>query len=142
MATLAPLSLLLLAGLTLSAARPRMHEVWVGTAIGVNGSSPRGDLEMFAGERPNTTFVELAQRSDTPSAARAWRVRHGTCAAPGRVFGDATTYPVIRIGNDGKGVSTVTLRLALPDTGGFHVEIAASPRDSRRVACGDLVLED
>lgn len=116
--------------------------MWVGTAIAENGSSMRGDLEMFAGKAPNTTFVELAQRNDTPGAMRSWRVRYGTCAKPGMAFGDSATYPVIRIGKDGKGVGTVTLRLALPDTGGFHVAVAASPRDGRRVACGDLVLED
>ena len=126
----------------LTAARPVPHDVWIGTAIAVNGSAMRGDLEMFAGKAPNTTFVELAQRNDAPGAVRTWRVRHGTCAKPGTVFGDAAAYPVIRIGEDGKGVGTVTLRLALPDTGGFHVAVAASPRDSRRVACGDLVLED
>lgn len=61
------------------------------------------------------------------------------------MFGDSTAYPVIRIGKDGKDgktVGTVTLRLALPDTGGFHVAIAASPNDSRRVARGELVLEE
>lgn len=102
----------------------------------------RGDLEMFAGEKPNTTFVELAQRNDAPGAVRMWRVRHGTCAMPGQVFGDSAAYPVIRIGKNGKGTGTVTLRVALPDTGGFHLAVAASPRDGRRVACGDLVLED
>jgi len=126
----------------LAAARSLPHEVWVGTAIAVNGSAMRGDLEMFADKAPNTTFVEMAQRNDTPGAVRTWRVRHGTCKQPGKVFGDSAAYPVIRIGKDGKGVGTVTLRLALPDTGGFHVAVAASPRDSRRAACGDLVLED
>jgi hypothetical protein len=116
--------------------------VWIGTAIAVNGGAMRGDLEMFADKAPNTTFVEMAQRNDTPGAVRMWRVRHGTCAKPGTVFGDSTAYPIIRIGKDGEGVGTVTLRLALPDTGGFHVTVAASPRESRRVACGDLVLED
>jgi hypothetical protein len=110
--------------------------------MATDGSAMRGDLEMFAGKAPNTTFVELAQRNDIPGAVRAWRVRHGTCKQPDKVFGDSAAYPVIRIAKDGKGVGTVTLRLALPDTGGLHVVVAASPRDSRRVACGDLVLED
>ncbi len=124
------------------AAAPRLHDVWAGTAIAVNGGAMRGDLEMFAGKAPNTTFVELAQRNDAPGAVRSWRVRYGTCAKPGEVFGDAAAYPTIRIGKEGKGVGTVTLRLALPDTGGFHVAVTASPRDPRPVACGDLVLED
>jgi hypothetical protein len=141
-----PLSfrLLLLTLITapLAAVSPMPHEVWVGTAIAANGGAMRGDLEMFADKAPNTTFVELAQRNDTPGTVRTWRVRHGTCKQPGKVFGDSTAYPVIRIGKGGKGVGTVTLPLALPDTGGFHVVVAASPRDSRHVACGDLVLED
>jgi hypothetical protein len=96
---------------------------------------------MFAGKAPNTTFVELSQRHDAPGGSlRTRRVRYGTCKQPGTVFGDSTAYPVIRIGKDGKTVGTVTPRLALPDTGGFHVAIAASPHDSRRVACGELVL--
>jgi hypothetical protein len=97
----------------LAASRPTPHEVWVGSAIAENGSAMRGDLEMFAGEAPNTTFVELAQRNDVPGTVRTWRVRHGTCAKPGTVFGNSTAYPVIRIGEDGKGVGAVTLRLAL-----------------------------
>lgn len=136
------LALLTPFGAPLAAVRPLPHEVWVGTALAVNGGTMRGDLEMFADKAPNTTFVEMAQRNDTPGAVRTWRVRYGTCVTPGQVFGDSAAYPVIRISKDGKGVGTVTLRLALPDTGGFHVAVAASPRDSRRVACGDLVLED
>jgi hypothetical protein len=134
--------LLALVSMSLMAARPLSHEVWVGTAMPTGGGGMRGDLEMFAGKLPNTTYVELAQRNDVPGAVRTWRVRLGTCAKPGMVLGDSSAYPVIRIGNDGKGVGAVTLRLTLPDTGGFLVAIAASPRDSRRVACGDLVLED
>ncbi|MFN8800901.1 MAG: hypothetical protein ACK6DR_02895 [Gemmatimonas sp.] len=126
----------------LAAARPLPHEVWAGTAMATDGSAMRGDLEMFAGKAPGTTFVELAQRNDAPGARRTWRVRHGTCAKPGMVFGDSAAYPVIRIGTEGKGIGSVTLRLAMPDTGDFHVAVAASPRDARRVACGDLVLED
>ena len=127
---------------TLAAAVPPRHELWIGTAVGENGGPMRGDFEMFAAKAPNTTFAELSQRNDVPGAVRTWRVRHGTCAKPGQVFGDSTTFPHIRIGKDGKGVGAVTLRLAVPDTGDFHVAVGASPRDQRRVACGDLVLED
>ncbi|WP_291159837.1 hypothetical protein [Gemmatimonas sp. UBA7669] len=127
---------------SLIGARPVPHDVWVGTAMPTDGGAMRGVLEMFAGKPPNTTFVELALRNDLPGAMRVWHVGQGTCAKPSMIFGDSAAYPVIRIGNDGKGVGAVTLRLTLPDTGDFHVAIAASPRNSRRVACGDLVLED
>ncbi|MDQ8160883.1 MAG: hypothetical protein P3B76_07520 [Gemmatimonadota bacterium] len=137
----AVISLTLTTGI-LIAARPRFHEVWIGIAVGADGAAMRGDLEMFAGNAPNTTVVELAQRNDVPGARRAWHVRRGTCATPGQLFGDSTAYPAIRIGKGGKGVGTVTLPLAIPDTGDFHVAVTASPRDRRRVACGDLVLED
>lgn len=139
---LRPLLALTLGAFATAAPLSHRHEVWIGTAVGENGSTMRGDLEMFAGKEANTTFVELAQRNDVPGAVRTWRVRHGSCTKPGQVFGDSSAFPVIRIGKDGKGVATVTLRLAVPDTGDFHVAVSASPRDPRRTACGDLVLED
>lgn len=79
MPMLRPLTLLILGTGAVTAARSLLHEVWVGTAIGVEGSAIRGDLEMFACKPPNTTFVELAQRHDAPGGAlRTRRVRYGT----------------------------------------------------------------
>ncbi|AMW05592.1 hypothetical protein [Gemmatimonas phototrophica] len=126
----------------LVAARATPHLIWIGTAIGRDGATLRGDLEMFAGKADNTTFVELAIRKDVPGAARSWRVMRGSCATPRGAFADAGSFPLIRIGKEAKGVNSVTLPVALPDTGDFHVTVAASPTATRVLACGDLVLDD
>ena len=126
----------------LLAARPAPHLVWIGTAMGRDGVTLRGDLEMFAGQADNTTFVEFAVRRDTPGAVRSWRVMRGRCTAPLGAFVDPRSFPRLRIGQDGKGVGSVTLAVALPDTGDFHVVVAASPTAPRVLACGDLVLDD
>lgn len=126
----------------LTAARPTPHLIWIGTAVGRDGATLRGDLEMFAGKADNSTFVELAVRTDTPGAVRSWRVMRGSCAKPRSVFGDQARFPLLRVGKDGKGVDSLTLAVALPDTGDFHVTVAASPTSTRVIACGDLVLDD
>jgi hypothetical protein len=110
--------------------------------MGRDGATLRGDLEMFAGQPNNTTFVELAIRQDTPGAARSWRVMRGSCTSPRGAFVAPNRFPPLRIGKDGKGVDSVTLAVALPDTGDFHVIITASARAERTLACGDLVLDD
>ncbi len=110
--------------------------------MGRDGAPLRGDLEMFAGQADNTTFVELAVRQDTPGTVRSWRVMRGSCAAPAGAFVDPRRFPLLHIGKDGRGVDSVTLAVVLPDTGDFHVIVAASPPAARVLACGDLVLDD
>ncbi len=127
----------------LSAARPFPHMIWLGTALPLDKSAMRGDFEMTAGKVKGTSALELSQRKDTPGAVRPWQLKRGTCKKSGAVYGDAAAYKPVTIGADGKGVSSLTVAMAVPDTGDFHVVVMTSLKEPNRIfACGDLVLED
>jgi|APMI01.1.fsa_nt_gi hypothetical protein len=125
------------------AARPQPHLAWVGEIVGLNGAPTRGELVMYGGLPPNSTYAQLTQHHDSAGAVRPWLVRRGSCADPGPIFGEGTALPPLRIGADGQAVGKVTWLIAVPDSGAFHVTVADSPRNPGRIiACGDLVLED
>lgn len=124
-------------------AAPTMHLLWVGLAIGRDGSTVRADLELYAGKAPNTSTAEVSMRADVPASVRGWEIRRGTCDRPGPIFGTADVYPALRADRGGKAVGKATIAVAVPDTGDYHVVVTASPTDRQRVlACGNLVLED
>ena len=87
---------------------PRVrHFAWVGVVLGREGSSIRGDVEMYGGKTKNSTYIEIENRRDRSGAVRPWQVRLGSCEASGPTFGDASAYPPLRVGRDGKAISNL-----------------------------------
>ena len=123
------------------AARPQV--AWDGMVLGVGGSKIRGEVEMVAGKTPGTTAVEVSVARDAAGAVRPWHVHVGSCAKGGPVLGAAAAYPALRVNGKGAAEGEATLRLALPDSGSYYVNIHESASAMAKiVACGDLLLEE
>ena len=123
------------------AARP--HVAWDGMVLGVGGSKIRGEVEMVAGKTPGTTAVEVSVARDAAGAVRPWHVHVGSCAKGGPILGSASAYPALRVNGKGAAEGEATLRLALPDSGSYYVNVHESAvAMSKIVACGDLLLEE
>ncbi|WP_373060966.1 hypothetical protein [Gemmatimonas sp.] len=121
----------------------RRHVAWDGVVQGLGGSKIRGEVEMVAGKVSGTTAVEVTYARDAAGAVRPWHVHVGSCAKGGPVLGAASAYPLLRVNGKGAAKGEATLRLVLPDSGSFYVNIHESAAAMTRiVACGDLMLEE
>jgi hypothetical protein len=139
----AGVALWLVAGSSLASSAERRHVAWDGMVLGVGGSKIRGEVEMVAGKTPGTTAIEVTYARDAAGAVRPWHVHVGSCAKGGPVLGAASAYPVLRVDRKGAAEGKATLRLALPDSGNYYVNIHESAAAmSKIVACGDLLLEE
>ena len=121
----------------------RRHVAWDGVVQGLGGSKIRGEIEMVAGKATGTTAVEVTYARDAAGAVRPWHVHVGSCAKGGPVLGAASAYRALRVDGKGAAKGKATLRLVLPDSGSFYVNIHESAATmSKIVACGDLMLEE
>ena len=136
-------TVLLIASSPLAYATTMRHVAWDGMVLGKEGSELRGLAEMVGGKTKGTTAVSVSYKGDTPGARRPWHVHIGSCKKGGAVLGGATSYAPLTASATGTAESKATLRLALPDSGEFYVNIHESPTTMGKViACGDLLLED
>lgn len=134
---------LLTASSALSAGVPRPHVAWDGMVMGKGASKIRGLMEMIGGKVAGTTSVEVSYSGDTPNAMRAWHVHRGSCAKNAAVLGSAGAYPPLRVNAKGAVEAKATLRVALPDSGNFYLDIHESANATGRVvACGELLLAE
>lgn len=119
------------------------HVAWDGLLLGKNGSKIRGVVGMVAGKSAGTTAVDVKYARDVAGATRPWHVQVGSCEKPGPVFGPASAYPLLRVDAKGAVEAKAILRLALPDSGEFYVNIHESSSSMGKiVACSDLLLEE
>ncbi|WP_310571368.1 hypothetical protein [Gemmatimonas sp.] len=119
------------------------HVAWAGMVLGTNGSKIRGEVEMLAGKDAGTSVVEVSYARDAAGAVRPWHVHVGSCARGGPVLGAASAYPLLRVDGTGAAEGKATLRLMLPDSGSFYLNVHESASAmSKIVACGDLLLEE
>ena len=119
------------------------HVAWDGMVLGKTGSTIRGLTEMVGGKEKGTTAVSISYKGDVPGATRPWHVHTGSCKKGGAVFGSATAYAALTVNAAGAAEGKGTLRVALPDSGEFYVNVHESPTKMGAViACGDLLLEE
>jgi hypothetical protein len=141
--TASAVALLLAVTASLASGAVRRHVAWDGMVLGVGGSKIRGDVEMVAGKVSGTTAIEVTYARDAAGAVRPWHVHVGSCAKGGPVLGAASAYPALRVDGKGAAEGKATLRLALPDSGSYYVNIHESAAAMAKVvACGDLLLEE
>ena len=70
-----------------------------------------------------------------------WLIHEGTCNLPGQAVGMMSEYPMITIGQDGRGTANAVLNARLSEAKDYIVMVHASQSDMATVvACG--VLED
>ena len=121
----------------------RRHIAWDGMVMGKGTSKIRGLIEMVGGKVAGTTSVEVSYTGDASNVTRSWHVHRGSCAKAGRMLGVVTAYPLLRVNATGAVKAKATLRVALPDTGSFHLDIhESSGATGTVVACGELLLEE
>ena len=121
----------------------RRHGAWDGVLAGKGGSKIKGEIGMVGGKVAGTTDVDVKLTGDIAGSARPWHVHVGSCAKGGPVYGDAKAYGLLRVSAKGTADGKATLRVALPDSGYFYVNIHESATNmSQIVACGDLLLEE
>jgi len=109
-----------------------------------NGSTDvLGVATMEAGPDNKATLIMVQFKGEKPRTVHPWRVHHGTCAVPGKIFGDSAAF--LPVTADAKGLSKRKIEIAqqLPDTGDFYISIQPPPsKPGKSFACVDFYLED
>jgi hypothetical protein len=110
---------------------------------GRGASKIRGLIEMVGGKVTGTTAVEVQYTGDAPGAARAWHVHVGSCAKGGAILGGANAYQSLTVDAKGAAKGKATLRVPLPESGSYYVNIHESSTSMGKIiACGDLLLAE
>jgi hypothetical protein len=90
---------------------------------------------------PNKMTVKITIASAEPGHVYPWHIHTGKCG-PGGVYGPGSAYTPIKADPYGAATLTVTVPVAAPESGDYHVNIHASPTDmSTIVSCGDLTMQ-
>ena len=119
------------------------HIAWDGLVQGKDGSKIRGLIEMVGGTAKGTTSAEVQYTGDTPGSARAWHVHAGSCNKAGAILGAASAYPALKVDAKGAIKAKATLRVQLPESGSYYIDVHDSPANPGKiVACGDLLLAE
>ena len=85
------------------------------------------------------TVLSVSISNATPGGVHPWQVRRGQCGADQGAFAAGATYKPLKIDDDGRGETGVTVPGATPDSGEFFVTVAASAANPETViACGNL----
>ncbi len=86
----------------------------------------------------NGTDAGIGIRGATPGAVHTWRVRIGTCAAPGDGIGPQSDYPELVVTQLGEASADMRIGHRLSTDTTYYAEVRASSTDTARVACGDF----
>ena len=87
----------------------------------------------------NGTSLSLSLSNATPGGVHPWQVRRGQCGSDQGPFSSGAVYQPLKIGDDGRGESGITVPVPTPDNGEFFVTVAASAGNPETVvACGNL----
>jgi hypothetical protein len=98
-----------------------------------------GAATMQPGRTDDETDISLSLANATAGGVHPWQVHRGQCGADDGVLGSAGAYTPIKVGDDGRGRTTATLRTTMPTTGSYFVTVSASAANAETVvACGNL----
>jgi|JI10StandDraft_1071094.scaffolds.fasta_scaffold01129_28 Cu-Zn family superoxide dismutase len=121
----------------------RRHIAWDGMVRGTGLSKIKGLVGMVGGTVAGTTAVDIKFSGDIAGSRRPWHIHRGSCAKGGPIFGDAGAYTLLQVNAAGTTEGRATLRVSLPDSGYFYVNVHESvAKMGTVVACGDLLLEE
>jgi hypothetical protein len=85
------------------------------------------------------TRISLTLERALAGSNYAWNVREGSCAAPGRIFGDSTAYTPIFAGEDGRDAIVVDLAQRLEPGKTYIVNLYSRELErASTIACGAL----
>jgi len=101
----------------------------------IQGSAWMGPDEKSA----DRTQAQVVLSNAVPGGEHPWHVHRGRCGADQGIFGPAESYPLLKVGGNGRASAKAQLAVPSPKTGEFFVNIHASAKNMRTiVACGNL----
>lgn len=117
--------------------KPGEPETWKGTINSVGGSSVSGTASGTTAH--DMTMVTVNIVGATPGSTLPWHIHDGKCTDSGApVVGNATDYPLLAVGTDGRASATAHVGVALNEARNYIINIHASPMNlGTIVACGD-----
>lgn len=98
-----------------------------------------GTATMAPAQAAGETMVRLEIANATPGGEHPWSLHQGMCDRDEGVVGEASRFDAIRIGGDGRGSASATVRMHSPTSGRYSVWVTASPANaSMVVGCANL----
>ena len=98
-----------------------------------------GTASMQPGGSGDGTLLSLNIANATPGGVHPWQVRRGQCGADEGSFISSADYRPLKVGDDGRGESGVTVPGSTPTSGNYFVTVSASAANPEMVvACGNL----
>jgi hypothetical protein len=112
-------------------------ETWKGTLAAAGGSAVTGTATGTTAH--DSSHVTVNIMGATPGATYPWHVHEGKCSDPSApVVGDASAYPPLVAGADGRATATAHLSIKLNEAKNYIINVHASPTNMGTiVACGD-----
>ena len=127
---------------TIDAAPPAPVTEWRATLFATSMHMPlNGDVfvRQTAGEQAFIATITI--RNDANFVTRPWHLQVGACGSGGLIVAGAGAYPPVKIGSDGSGQVTITIRTSLDPAGIYSATVRHADDDPRALACGDLVRQ-
>lgn len=116
---------------------PGVPETWKATLTAVGGSGISGTAQGTTAH--DSTHVTVNIMGATPGATLPWHIHDGKCGdASPPVVGDASAYPPLVVGADGRATAMAHVAIKLNEARNYIVNVHASPANMGTiVACGD-----
>jgi hypothetical protein len=98
-----------------------------------------GSATMTPGSNAGNTAVSVDLANASPGGVHPWQLRRGQCGMDDGVFGMADAYKSLKVDDQGRAASAVSVPLAMPTDGRYYVRVGASAANPETiVACGNL----
>jgi hypothetical protein len=112
---------------------------WTANLAPMSGSKIAGTATVTPDGAAKMT-VTISITGGDPSTSYPWHVHVGKCG-PGGVVGPGAAYTPVKTDTYGAGKVTVSVPVAAPESGDFHVNVHKSASDMGTiVSCGDLTM--
>ncbi len=113
------------------------------TAMAAPTSQQKTTGSVFLSEAgANRTRVRMVVSTDVHNASQMlWAIVSGRCGSGAMPIAGLQTFPVVEIGNNGRGELDIEIPLTLPSTGTFHVNVYnGGAQLNNVVSCGNLTV--
>jgi hypothetical protein len=99
----------------------------------------KGSAAMTPGSSSENTKVSVELSNASPGGVHPWQLHRGQCGLDDGVFGAADAYRSLKVDEQGRASSSVTVPLVMPTDGQYYVSVGASAANPETiVACGNL----
>lgn len=106
---------------------------------GSTGPQVTGTATVMGNADSTQTRVEVTLNGATPAGSHPWHLHRGTCGNDQGIVGEASAYPALTVGSDGRATGNATLDVPMPRSGEYMINVHASASElGTIVACGNL----